>query len=1108
MSAARDKIERYLEDIVKAEVEEREELKNWYYLPEHSDILHPEELPEEGWRSISPGESWGGEGDQHGWFCRELELSGNRSVEDSWLYLDLGRGHRSGLFGAEGLFFVDHYPWQGIDDRHRLVSLAGLPDGEDRVGGDEEKRTVLLHLRADSGRDEDVRTLRRAELQRRHQGVRRLHIMARNILSALDVLPEDDLHHSRLLSVLEGAIDMVDMRRIGSEKFYSSAAGAADWLEEKIEQKPDEVRGDNHDKPAVTAVGHAHIDVAWLWELERTRAKCARSWSTALRLLDENEDFHFLQSSPQLYQFVAEDYPRLFQDIREAAREESWEPAGGMWVEADTNISGGEALVRQFLYGQRYLRENFGSSSRLLWLPDVFGFSAALPQLARQAGIEYFVTSKLSWNQFNRFPCDLFRWRGIDGSEILSYLLTTPDGEAGEEWDWRSTYNADLTAESVSESWRSFRQQREAEEVLVSCGWGDGGGGPSRRMLENAGVIDTLPGLPSLQFGSALDFFERLEDSLADAPDEKELPVWDGELYLEYHRGTYTSQAWTKMYNRRAEEMLRDVEMLYSRLALSDEISYPRRQLEESWQTLLKNQFHDILPGSSIAEVYKQAEAEYEEILARGELLLCRGLAAAAGCSCRFQEQLEPGARLLVYNPTSWSRDEIIYPGLAEFWQDYVLEDEEGNVKRVYTGGDFERARIMVEDISPGEIREYTVRPAADYELYAAGSGSKSAGGGEESGEGSYNFMIDEERGVFATDRLRLELDETGRIVSFYDRECERELVEEGDYFNKLIVYEDRPLNYDAWDIDIYYQDKPYQVDDLQGREILRETPERLLVRQRWEFLDSTIEQDMILKAGRAEVDFRTRVDWQESQLLLRAHFPTSLRSRKASYGIQFGSLERPAHSNTSLARARFEVPAQRWADISQVDYGLSLLADWKYGFSAIDGELGITLLKSAVEPDPAADRRHHYFTYSLYPHEGSPHEARTHEKAHSLSRPLHWTLAGHGGLDDAEIGPGGESFLDGLESESTDIAAIKLSEEGGDLILRCYEYAGRRDRAALTFPDWLEDKIGSVREVNLLEESPAEGELEKNKWSRSEVGLQFEMQPFQIRTWRLEIED
>lgn len=1094
------KLARYIEFIGNNLAAEIREIDSWEYINNHSQILQPENLPETGWKDFQVGQCWGGGKSleaQHAWLRSSAVVPSEWKSEETWLFIDPGQGHYSGVAGAEALLFINGEPVQGIDDRHKYVLLKNsIYDS-----GDKEK--ILLYLRADSGRSGSQQIFKAAQWQRRPKKLNRLYFLAKNILSALTNLSPESREYNYLLSILDKAVNRVDMRDEKWGKFYTTAAAAADWLEKQLEDLHSDRNKEQKISPApeLTVFGHAHIDVAWLWGLKRTRAKCARSWATALKLIQEYDDFVFMQSSPQLYSFVQEDYPEMFSEIKKRAEKGSWIPAGGMWVEADTNITGGESLARQFLYGQKYFQEEFGSCSQLLWLPDVFGFTASLPQVARQAGIKYFATSKLSWNQFNVFPYNLFNWRGIDGSELLSYLLTTPEPGVDEEGNTveiadenKSTYNSVLSAGSAQKTWERFKQKQQTQNVLMSAGWGDGGGGPTREMIENAGIISKLPGLSRVNFNSPERYMQNLEENI----DKEELPVWDGELYLEYHRGTYTSQGWTKRYNRSCENLLPALEKLYTRLFLEGEGVYPDKQLEKLWKTLLKNQFHDILPGSSITEVYEKAEAEYEEILARGNLLMCRGLTEITGFECCFQEELREGVKLIVFNPHTWSKSQVIYPGRAEFWHGYVMEDEQGNIHPVWTDGDWERARFRVKNIDPGEIRVYTVRSAAeqveDQQNLFQFTPRK-------------EFIINERENKFANELLAVEIAEDGRITSLYDREFNRELVAEGSYFNDLVVYEDKPRNYDAWNIDIYYRDKSYPVQELQSREIKLETPECLIINQKWRFMDSTIDQDVILRAGSRRIDFRTEVNWQQKQLLLRALFNTNIRSRRASYEIQFGSITRSAHSNTSYDKARFEVPGQRWMDLSQRDYGISLLADCKYGYNAESGTMGISLLKSAVKPDPRADKRRHYFTYSIYPHGGDWYESYVHEQARDLTHPLHWTL-GNEIQDSTRSNKKSAArkrveILGDFSAKSTDISAWKLSEEGKNLILRCYEYAGRRDQVDLSLPGWLQEKLDKIEEVNLLEESPEADELPENHWTYEAGNLTFEMQPYQLRNWK-----
>jgi alpha-mannosidase len=491
-----------------------------------------------------------------------------------------------------------------------------------------------------------------------------------------------------------------------SERFYDSVRAAARVLSAELEVW----HGARELKPLVTAIGHAHIDLAWLWRLQHSREKASRTFSTALHLMRQYPEYCFMHSAPQAYKFLETDYPEIFEQVKTRVAEGRWEITGGMWVEADTNLIGGESLVRQFLYGVRYAQGEFGVDMRVLWLPDVFGYSYALPQVAVKSGIRYFVTSKISWSQFNRFPYDTFRWRGLDGTELLTHFITTPELESP---GTAHTYNGQVTPAEVRGMWENYRQKDINEELLMLFGWGDGGGGPTREMLDRADVLRNLPGFPKVSLGRAEPFFERLTDRLRG----EDVPVWDGELYLEIHRGTYTSQAFLKRANRKAEILYHNSEWLSSMAdVLLGEHEYPMDELRAGWEAILLHQFHDILPGSSIRQVYEDAGREYERIEATGWRTLTAALDRVAW---RVKVDAES---VLVFNPLSWSRDDI----LALPWDGQrppmTVVDQDGNAAP---------CQVVQEGIETRLLVEVHRVPALGYSAYPLVPAKPQRGSGE-----------------------------------------------------------------------------------------------------------------------------------------------------------------------------------------------------------------------------------------------------------------------------------------------------------------------------------------------------------------------------------------
>ncbi|MFQ9872318.1 MAG: alpha-mannosidase [Oscillospiraceae bacterium] len=579
---------------------------------------------------------------------------------------------------------------------------------------------------------------------------------------------------------------------------------------------------EKNSKVTVWGVGHTHIDVAWLWRLRHTREKAMRSFSTVLRLMEEFDEYVFLQSQPQLYQFIKEDSPELYGKIKQRVSDSRWEADGAMWLEADCNVTSGESLVRQLLEGITFFQEEFGVRCHTLWLPDVFGYSWALPQLLRQCGIDTFMTTKISWNKYNTMPNDLFRWKGIDGTEILTYFINTP--EIGHPLTSRfATYNGMLSPRSVLGSWEKFKNKDITQNTLISYGFGDGGGGPNRNMLKMRRAMARLPGLPNVKAASSREFFEKIHAD-ADKAGEK-VPVWDGELYLEFHRGTYTSQAQNKQKNRRLEFSLCQAEWISS-LSYVLWNTYEESALDEAWKIVLRNQFHDIIPGSSIHEVYADSQRN-----PRAQELL-------RACQAGLEKSKLPPTTAIPC---------IISPALpGRTWPGFPRSRKAGlwSVGRLTAvrGWEGYRVRVPMRPLSCRTIR------------FIPGEVSEKPSG----------MVVDVEERVVTTPFYRLKWNPDGSIGEIYDRRCARQLLAGDSGANRLMVYEDKPLEYDAWELEPFYPQKGGPGGAGQS-EVLECSALRVVVRFDYRYHHSQIIQDMTLYANSPRIDFATRVDWHES---------------------------------------------------------------------------------------------------------------------------------------------------------------------------------------------------------------------------------------------------
>uniref|UniRef100_A0A671NCG4 alpha-mannosidase n=1 Tax=Sinocyclocheilus anshuiensis TaxID=1608454 RepID=A0A671NCG4_9TELE len=665
----------------------------------------------------------------------------------------------------------------------------------------------------------------------------------------------------------------------------------------------------------VHAMGHCHIDSAWLWPYEETIRKCARSWVTVIRLMEKNPEFVFTCSQAQQFQWVKSWYPNLFSEIKQFVQKGQFIPVGGTWVEMDGNLPSGESMVRQFLHGQNFFKDEFAHYCKEFWLPDTFGYSAQLPQIMKGCGISRFLTQKISWNLVNTFPHNTFFWEGIDGTQVLTHF---PPG---------NSYEMKGKVEDVSliNTVKNNKDKGRANHSGFLFGFGDGGGGPTQLMLDRLQRVRDTDCLPKVQMSSPDVLFSQLES------DSSLLCTWVGELFLELHNGTYTTQAKIKLGNRQCEALLHDVEVA-SCLALckTDSFKYPACKLQELWRLLLLNQFHDVIPGSCIEMVVEDALKYYDEICTTGSRLLlaaCESLGSTPGKGA--------GSSMAVLNTLPWERTEVI-----------LLPAEDAQTRL----GAFHRQNWV-----PFVIQ--------------------------------VDGTIMMENGL-----LKAKIDQTGRLMSLLLLQTNRETIFEGCLGNQFTLFDDVPLYWDAWDVmDYHLQTRKPVIEVIEPAKVVRSGTHQGSV----SFLlsisgKSTIRQEIVLDACCPYVKFNTQVDWEESHKFLKVEFPVQVRSPNATYEIQFGHLQRPTHRNTSWDWARFEVWGHKWADLSEHGFGVALLNDSKYGYSIHENIMTLSLLRAPKAPDANADMGHHNFTYALMPHTGPFQDALVIQYAYNLNFPLH----------------------------------------------------------------------------------------------------------------------
>jgi alpha-mannosidase len=551
-----EKIERYLKDLKSVLNQKEIALENFKKYPVKTEAKTSVDFSKLKGEDFKVGDLWGGK-DITCWFKTQIAVPETWRIKEGSIYLEIivGSGHAGNLKGAESLLYLNGQVLQGLDHNHSLVKL-----GKKEL----ENKNLEIVIKAFSGLQAAKQKFKKAALVFRNKNVEEYYYLAQTLSQAIKTMAAGENLREKLLNILNKSLNIIDFRKANSEQFLETSADAYRYLQDSLAELKTE-----SNLPKVTAVGHSHIDLAWLWRLLHTREKTSRTFSTVLNLMDQYPEYTFVQSSPQLYKFIKEDYPEIYAKIKEKIKAGKWEVTGGMWVEADCNLISGESLVRQFLHGRQFIQKEFDQDWNVLWLPDVFGYSWALPQIIKKSGMKYFMTTKISWSQFNRPEYDTFKWRGIDGTEVLTHFITTPEVDNDEPF---YTYNGLLNPESVKGLWDNYQQKDINDELLLAYGWGDGGGGPTKKMIEAGKKMNEIPGMPEIKFGSAEAYFSRLDQRVSSNSD---LPVWDGELYLEYHRGTYTSQAEIKKNNRKAEILLHDAEIFNSLTAAKNYLEYP-----------------------------------------------------------------------------------------------------------------------------------------------------------------------------------------------------------------------------------------------------------------------------------------------------------------------------------------------------------------------------------------------------------------------------------------------------------------------------------------------------------------------------------------------------
>ena len=938
--------------------------------------------------------------DKYNWLCTKISIPETMGEENVLAIFDFGVPMETGnTSNFESLLYVNGKPYQGVDGNHKEV-FFNLKD----TGRELDLKFRLWSGLSGGGRPKHMTmTIERAEFGVLDTAADDFYYLAMTALQTQNLLEANNEYKPYILNQLVEAFRLIDFTCTGSENYFKSLKTALDYLKEKFtgQGKPD---------VHVTMLGHTHIDVAWLWRIKHSREKSARSFSTVNRLMEKYPEYIFIQSQPQLYDYIKEDYPDIYEHIQRRVEEGRWEPSGAMWVECDCNLTSGESIIRQILVGKNFFKKEFDFDSEFLWLPDVFGYSWALPQILKKSGVNTFMTTKISWNDTNRLPYDTFIWRGMDGSEITTHFITTTELN-----DTSYTYNGDSKPFAIKGVWDNYRNKDLNRDLIISYGWGDGGGGPTREMIKYIEAAKLMPGLPKVDTGRATEYFRKLNNTIEENPYNGYIPVWDGELYLEFHRGTYTSQGYNKKMNRFMEYKLREQEMLSVFAEKLCSVTYNREELLKAWKIVLCEQFHDILPGSSIHEVYEDSRKEYERALSYIDNV------KEASTSAFLTNKNNV---FTLFNQANWERDTIVKIPAGD--TSYEYKDSNGNILPCHKSGENDMVYVnKLKPVSFTVISRNVTSDKASQEVFT-----------EDSIETPYYIVV---------------WDKQGRLVRLYDKSAEREVIPEEKSANVFQIFEDKPRCFDAWELESTIDLKKEEIF-CDGNIIKTKNELGYFVHFTYNYNDSKIIQTMCLYNHKKRIDFKTVVEWKERQKILKTAFSVDIRGVFARYDIQEGNIVRPITRNTSWEAAKFEVVAHKWAELSETGYGVALLNDCKYGYDIKEDTIRLSLLKSATDPDYNADYGTHEFTYSLYPHKEEWYESGLEEEAFDLNSPV-TVFEGETGFSD--------NSLVSFDKPNIVVDALKKAENEEAYVLRFHEFTGRRNEinidTKLNFNSWCE---------------------------------------------------
>jgi len=986
------------------------------------------------WRTIQVPFPWGGY-DKMAWFRRSVVVPPEFSGKPIALLIDL----------PESLLYLNGNPHFGIDAQHQEVPLSAKARGNQHY---------LVAIQSYSGRSIVPTSFQNAELAVVYPPARSLFYALKTLRELAQIYGTATAEGKEIREIIRRTLIFLKYFKPEGEEYPNAIGRALNFLIGALGTE----FGSNI-PGLVHLVGSALVAPAGSWTPAESGRKTAEVFSTVFQLMEEYPELVFGLHRAHLYEQIEQQHTELFKKLRQRIEEGRWELLGGMWSEPDCNLASGESLVRQVLYGKRYFKARFNKEPEIAWLPGTYGFSGNLPQLLTKSGYKYLVAAELLHNDTNKFPFHTFWWQGIEKTRILAYVPPI-------------SFDQVQGSKELKKSWDVYQQKDTAPDYLLTLGYGAGKLGPSMEQLELLRLFKNTPGLPKTRSSSVWEFFKQAETQTQD------VPVWADELYLEKYRGIYTTNAQVKQNNRVSESLLATAEVLSSLAMLAGvppaKRKYPQEELHKCWKQHLTLQDRTVLSGTAIADAYEDVAATYRSIIDSTTQIIKRSADLLTESTRKRENQFH----FAVFNPLSWERSEYVLLSFKSNEKLFTVMDDRGlEVEHQIVEQSKGKVTLLcyLPTLLPQSFRNLTVYPGIAKAL------------------NNNHWKIS--RHVIESPYYRIRLDNKGGISSLYDKQQRRELIKKGKRGNLLQTFADRPKQWEAWDLDIESQTRQLHVLKLKSYKVVEEGPLRVVVRFEYRTSGPTkLLQDMILYHKHRRIDFQTSVRWFEKQTLLKATFPLDVKSHQPTYEIPFGAISRTSRYTSAEHRAKFEVPALQWADLSDSRGGASLLNNAKYGYDANESTLRLTLLRSphyAHPIDPAkltdnrvSDQGDHHFAYALLPHVGDWKKALTVRAAREFNVPP---------LVFADRSAYALPPLVSSSHPNVMIETIKKAEDSQELVIRLYEAHGEQREATLEFGF----PIQKVFECDLLENT-----LNNLKSSKTKVKLKFK--PFEIKTLKV----